>query len=141
MGCPQTARLWHNMPERRAIAIRRKRLSMTSLIDVIFLLLLFFMLSSTFARQGELPLDLAMGGADSVPETPPLFLQLLPDALRLNSVDATVEDLQAALDDPEGGLVLIAMADGVEAQGLADILHLVQRRNGWRIGVIGAGGS
>ncbi len=39
---------------------------MTSLIDVIFLLLLFFMLSSTFARQGELALDLAMGGADAV---------------------------------------------------------------------------
>lgn len=118
------------------MVVRRKRLSMTSLIDVIFLLLLFFMLSSTFARQGELPLDLAMGAAD-MPQTPPLFLQLAPDALRLNSVQATDDDLQAALDDQEGGLVLVALADGVDAQRLADILYLIQRRNGWRIGVLG----
>ncbi|MDD7969840.1 ExbD/TolR family protein [Roseinatronobacter alkalisoli] len=129
------------MPDRLDIAMRRRRLSMTSLIDVIFLLLLFFMLSSTFARQGELPLDLAMAGADTPPATPPLFLQLLPDALRLNSVATTTDDLHAALDDADGGLVLIAMADGVDAQRLADILHLIQRRNGWRIGVIGARGS
>ncbi|MBR3370383.1 MAG: biopolymer transporter ExbD [Rhodobacteraceae bacterium] len=114
---------------------------MTSLIDVIFLLLLFFMLSSTFARQGELPLDLAMGGAADMPQTPPLFLQLAPDALRLNSVQATDDDLQAALDDQEGGLVLVALADGVDAQRLADILYLIQRRNGWRIGVLGGGGT
>lgn len=123
------------------MAVRRKRLSMTSLIDVIFLLLLFFMLSSTFARQGELPLDLAMGGAADMPQTPPLFLQLAPDALRLNSVQATDDDLQAALDDQEGGLVLVALADGVDAQRLADILYLIQRRNGWRIGVLGGGGT
>ncbi|MGP9789213.1 ExbD/TolR family protein [Roseinatronobacter sp. NSM] len=129
------------MPERLDIAIRRKRLSMTSLIDVIFLLLLFFMLSSTFARQGEVPLDLAMGGATEMPETPPLFLQLAPDGLRLNSVQGTDDDLQAALDTPEGGLVLVALADGVDAQRLADILYLIQRRNGWRIGVIGGGGT
>lgn len=123
------------------MVVRRKRLSMTSLIDVIFLLLLFFMLSSTFARQGELPLDLAMGGAADMPQTPPLFLQLAPDALRLNSVQATDDDLQAALDDQEGGLVLVALADGVDAQRLADILYLIQRRNGWRIGVLGGGGT
>jgi biopolymer transport protein ExbD len=35
---------------------------MTSLIDVIFLLLLFFMLSSTFSRFGEVELTAAAGG-------------------------------------------------------------------------------
>ena len=43
-------------------------MALTPLIDVIFLLLLFFMLSSTFSRFGEIKLDL--GGArdqNSVP--------------------------------------------------------------------------
>ena len=44
---------------------RRRRLSMTSLIDVIFLLLLFFMLSSTFTRFAEL--ELAAGGTGGSP--------------------------------------------------------------------------
>ena len=41
---------------------RRRKLSMTSLIDVIFLLLLFFMLTSTFTRFAELDLAAASGG-------------------------------------------------------------------------------
>ncbi|WP_367714863.1 biopolymer transporter ExbD [Nitratireductor sp. GISD-1A_MAKvit] len=39
---------------------RRKPLSLTSLIDVIFLLLLFFMLSSTFTRFASVEIS---GGA------------------------------------------------------------------------------
>ena len=38
----------------------RRRLGLTPLIDVIFLLLLFFMLSSTFSRFSQVPVE---GGA------------------------------------------------------------------------------
>jgi biopolymer transport protein ExbD len=37
---------------------RRVQLNLTSLIDVLFLLLIFFMLTSTFRRTGEMQLDL-----------------------------------------------------------------------------------
>jgi biopolymer transport protein ExbD len=127
------------MQDRLQGTFRRRRLSMTALIDVIFLLLLFFMLSSTFARQGELTLDLAMGGATALPDTPPLFLQLGAQGLRLNGQDATPETLQSALADDTGGLVLVAMAEDVSAQALAEILHLINRQPGWRVAVIGSG--
>ena len=49
---------------------------MTSLIDVIFLLLLFFMLSSTFSRFAEVEISAAAGGAAAPSDTPPAFLRL-----------------------------------------------------------------
>ena len=50
---------------------------MTSLIDVIFLLLLFFMLTSTFTRFSEV--ELTAAGSGTPPQAPteaPLFLRL-----------------------------------------------------------------
>ncbi|HSF64459.1 MAG TPA: biopolymer transporter ExbD [Paracoccaceae bacterium] len=39
-----------------AARFRRRALSLTSLVDVIFLLLIFFMLATTFTRTTDLPL-------------------------------------------------------------------------------------
>ncbi|WP_323020796.1 ExbD/TolR family protein [Pararhodobacter sp.] len=104
-------------------APRRRGLSLTSLIDVIFLLLLFFMLTSTFTKLGELELTAAPQGAGSA-DTPPAFVQLGPESLRLNARDIPLEDLRAALTELAGpeGTALIALAEGVEAQRLVDIL-------------------
>ncbi|PTX03990.1 ExbD/TolR family protein [Pararhodobacter aggregans] len=104
-------------------APRRRGLSLTSLIDVIFLLLLFFMLTSTFTKLGELELTAAPQGAGSA-ETPPAFVQLGAESLRLNARDIPLEDLRAALTELAGpeGTALIALAEGVEAQRLVDIL-------------------
>lgn len=126
------------MPERLVVTLRRRRLSMTSLIDVIFLLLLFFMLSSTFARQGELPLDLAMGGATSMPETPPAFVQLREDGLRLDADPITAAELRATLAARGDGLALLALGEDVSAQAFAEVLHLLQGLPGWRLAVLGA---
>ena len=46
---------------------------MTSLIDVIFLLLLFFMLSSTFSKFSEIELTAGGSGPGRAAETPPLM--------------------------------------------------------------------
>ncbi|MGY6706202.1 ExbD/TolR family protein [Roseinatronobacter sp.] len=116
----------------------RGRLSMTSLIDVIFLLLLFFMLSSTFARQGELPLDLAMGGATSRPDTPPAFVQLRADGLRLDAAEVTADALRQELDARGDGLVVLALGESVSAQAFAEVLHLLQGLPGWKLAVLGA---
>lgn len=113
--------------ERRAF--RRRRLSLTSLIDVIFLMLLFFMLSSTFARHGELPIVAAGSGAP--PEgAPPLFLRLAEDGLTLNGAPLDVAGLPAELAGraQEGGLrVVVALAGPVTAQALADTLSALSK--------------
>lgn len=104
----------------------RRRLSLTSLIDVIFLLLMFFMLASTFAREVEFDLALAGAGADA-PDRPPLFLQLGPEALTLNGEPVALDGLTAALGTAEGDTpVLVALAEGVQSQRLVDVLAVLR---------------
>ncbi|MCC5991817.1 MAG: biopolymer transporter ExbD [Rhodobacteraceae bacterium] len=112
---------------------------MTALVDVIFLLLLFFMLTATFQREGELALDLAQAGVAQAPDTPPAFVQLRADGLRLDGEGTTPEGLRAELLARQAGHVLLALGDGVEAQAFAELLHLLQALPDWRLAVLGAG--
>lgn len=106
-------------------ARQRRRLSMTSLIDVIFLLLLFFMLSSTFTRFAEV--DLASAGAGTgAPSERPVFVSLAADSLRINGDDAALSALPDVLGAQRTGsdplTVLIAARADVTAQRLTDVL-------------------
>ncbi len=105
---------------------RRRRLSLTSLIDVIFLLLLFFMLTSTFTRYGDLPFMAATGGQAVADAAPPAFLRVQPDRLVLNVADVTLEALPDALCQLDDPLVLVSVAQGVTAQRLVDVMVIAQ---------------
>ncbi|APX14096.1 ExbD/TolR family protein [Tateyamaria omphalii] len=111
---------------------------MTSLIDVIFLLLLFFMLTSTFSTFAEV--ELTAGGAGQgaeVSPVPPLFLQLAEDAVALNGAPVPLEALAAAM---EGGQpVIVSLQDGVTAQRLTDLLVVLRGVPGLQITVLGQG--
>jgi biopolymer transport protein ExbD len=101
---------------------------MTSLIDVIFLLLLFFMLTSTFTRFAELPLHAATGGAAAPPDAPPLFVSLGMEELRLNGeavqLDGLAGAIGARIDGPAS--VLVSPADEVTSQRLVDLLVAIR---------------
>lgn len=121
--------------------VRRRRLSMTSLIDVIFLLLLFFMLSSTFTRFAEI--DLASAGAGGAASAqPPVFLSLGTDRLRLNGSDAALADLPEALRPLREGdaplPVLIATGTDVTAQRLTNLLAALRAIPGLSVTVLEA---
>ena len=76
----------------------RRRMALTSLIDVIFLLLLFFMLSSTFSTFGEIELGQATAGVTkSSAVSNPAFVQLGVDRLVLNGNATTFERLVAEI--------------------------------------------
>lgn len=117
---------------------------MTSLIDVIFLLLLFFMLGSTFTRFAEV--ELATGGAGTAPAAArPLFLQLAEDGLTLNGAETALADLPAALSArvaAEGASagaplpLLVALKGPVTAQRLADLLVALRGQPGLRAVVL-----
>lgn len=68
-----------------ALDNRRRLLTlpMTPLIDVVFILLLFFMLSSTFIRHQQITFDTAASGNSANTQTPPTSISLivLPDGL------------------------------------------------------------
>lgn len=116
---------------------RRRRLSMTSLIDVIFLLLLFFMLTSTFSKFGEVELQAHGHGGRAIGETAPKAILSLSDStLRFNGVPETLETLRATISSqlaqtPTGTLlVLVSMTDDVTSQTLVDTLSLMRDLKG-----------
>ena len=115
---------------------RRRTIAMTSLIDVIFILLLFFLLTSTFTRFGEINISAAAAGRDGTPSSEaPIFLRIDADALSVNGATQTLSTLRAALDGlaPIGGNVapvLVAVDASVSSQRLVDLL-LVLRPVEW----------
>ncbi len=104
---------------------RRRPLSMTSLIDVIFLLLLFFMLTSTFSRFGEVELSgAARGGASA--DAAPLFLSVDETALRLNGEAVALDGLKAALAERDETRLLVSLSGEVLSQRLVDVLAVLR---------------
>lgn len=115
---------------------------MTSLIDVIFLLLLFFMLSSTFSRFAEVEIAAAGGGGTAPSGAPPVFLRLAPDTLSLNGQTQSFETLPSAFEPPETGQdaipVLVSLQEGVNAQRLTDLLIVLRGVGGLQVTVLGS---
>ncbi len=109
---------------------RRGRMSMTSLIDVIFLLLLFFMLTSTFSKFGEVEL-MAAGKAAAADDRQKLFVTLGAKELTLNgqSVDlGRIADLvRSQPQDSRGHLVLISPDAEAPSQRLVDLLAALRQ--------------
>ncbi|MBO9443270.1 biopolymer transporter ExbD [Phaeobacter italicus] len=120
-------------------AKRRRPLSMTSLIDVIFLLLLFFMLSSTFSRFGEVELTAAAGG-NSPQDHRPVFVSLQADALLVNGRDAELSDLKDRLKPQQQNAqtlsVIVSLGNRVTAQRLTDFLAVVNGIAGLSVTVL-----
>lgn len=112
----------------------RRPLSMTPLIDVIFLLLLFFMLSSTFSRFGEIELSNATPGAAATAEaTERVFVQVGPERLVLNGTPVALDVLAAQIDS---GQVLISLDADTTAQRLVDVLARLRGRDGLTVTVL-----
>lgn len=124
---------------------RRGMITLASLADVIFLLLLYFILTSTFSRFGEM--ELMSGSAGSAVSPPAaddrrmLFLQIAPGAVTLNgapTAPAALGDAVAALV-PEGAQAqaILSLQDGVNAQEMTDVLVILRRVPGVSVTVIG----
>jgi len=107
---------------------RRGRLSMTSLIDVIFLLLLFFMLTSTFSKYGEVEL-MAAGKAGVLEERQKLFVTLGTDLVTLNGqpvdLDRIADLVRSQPQDGRGHVVLISPNEETTSQRLVDLLAVL----------------
>ena len=113
---------------------------MTSLIDVIFLLLLFFMLTSTFSKFSEVELAAAGSGGTARSDNPPMFLQLGSDSLQLNGESLSLTDIAGSSlgQAEEGTVLLISLAAKVDAQRLTDLLVALRRLPRLRVTVLGA---
>lgn len=120
----------------RAAPLRRRALSLTSLIDVIFLLLLFFMLTTTFTRTGDLALS--VGGAGGAATEAPIFLRLAVDDVSVNGASIPLDQVATAIAAlSTTPIVLISPQPGVTAQRLADVLTALQGLAGAQLHVLG----
>lgn len=106
----------------------RRRPSLTPMIDVVFLLLVFFMLASRFGMDAVLELPLAgQGGSYS---GPPRLVAISPGGVEVNGVPIAEDGLAAALAPlmarPDDMLVLRGQ-DKADLQRIADVTALLRR--------------
>lgn len=115
---------------RRNSGFQSRRLTLTPLIDVIFLLLLFFMLSSTFTRFAEINLTQSGPGVgDVAPDVKTQFVRLTEHGVTLNGTPIDFADLTPELISAKGDTAargLLALGDGVRAQLFVDALARMQ---------------
>lgn len=72
--------------------------SLTPMIDVVFLLLVFFMLASRFGNDMQLPLNAAGSGDNAAYHGPPRLIDIHPDAVILNGTSVSLTTLATELD-------------------------------------------
>jgi biopolymer transport protein ExbD len=108
------------------LKFRRQRreevgINLTPLIDVVFLLLIFFMVSTTFTRETQLNIDLPEAQG-KLAETPERQIEILIDeagTYRVNGqglVDNRVRTLQAAIYKLSAGDTTLPMVITADAQ-------------------------
>lgn len=104
----------------------RRRLSLTPMIDVVFLLLVFFMLAARFGV--DTGLTLGSGGTGAVWQGPPRLIEVTPDALRLNGIAVTEDGLAAALAPLLTGTdpVVLRARDGATVQRIVTVIAVLQ---------------
>ncbi len=117
----------------RAKKPRKSHLSLTSLIDVIFLLLLFFMFSTNFSRYVEMPLGSGAAGQNSAEpdqETNPVLVELGAGEVHINfravsgdALETTLRDLQTQAPM----VVYISPEEGVSTQELINVYQMANR--------------
>ncbi len=122
-----------------AFAPRRaaRRPSLTPMIDVVFLLLVFFMLAARFGVDVTLPLSTA--GSVAPYEGPPRLVVIDPEGLSLNGISVTLEQLPdrlATLMQTRDQAVLVQPRSGVDLQRMIDVIDRLSASGLSRIVVV-----
>lgn len=115
------------------VRARRRRLPLTPLIDIIFLLLLFFMLSSTFLRFSAVEVTAAgpAGRASAPTSGKAALLKLRHDgSVSLNGAPVARADIAAALGELASGgtaRLLLTAEQGGSVQDLVAVLEILEK--------------
>lgn len=122
---------------------RRRQISLTPLVDVIFLLLMFFMLSSTFARFADLDVarQSTSAGAAQLPsgagpaDLRGAMVSVSADRVRVNGAETALENLAGTLDAlyDRGARTAIIVAD--RDATVQDLVSVLERARASRIAV------
>lgn len=109
----------------------RRPLPLTPLVDVVFLLLMFFMLSSTFTKFGHIGLMLAHPASSSTPSssaTPGVVVRVGAGlAVSINGKAVAFDSLIAALDDFSGRGVESALVQTSTKASVQDLVAVLEQ--------------
>lgn len=112
---------------------RRRPVSMTSLIDVIFLLLLFFMLSSTFTRFAEVEFSAGRAGATAPGTMPDVLLRIADGGWSVNGIasdeDGGIAELRR-LEATGARTAVLLLRSQMTSQDLVSAVERVRRETG-----------
>ena len=115
--------------QRRAARSGRQRalISLTPLIDVVFILLVFFMLASSFQDWRTIELDAPeRAGTAGAPMEGALLVEIRPDGLRLSaepvSLDTLVSNVGRRVAEQPDVRVLVKPVPGVVLQEMVRVL-------------------
>ena len=100
----------------------RRKPSLTPMIDVVFLLLVFFMLASRFGMDSAIQMPLASAGGNYT--GPPRMVGIFPESLTLNGVEITQDELADALTElteKKTDTIILRGKDKATLQRLIDV--------------------
>ncbi|WP_065331165.1 ExbD/TolR family protein [Tritonibacter mobilis] len=109
--------LLNDMPQRQ-----RRKPSLTPMIDVVFLLLVFFMLASRFGIDAALTLPLAAGGGEYT--GPPRLIDVAPAQVFVNGRLVPEEALAPALEllmEHKSDVLILRGKDGANLQRIVTL--------------------
>jgi biopolymer transport protein ExbD len=117
---------------------RARRPSLTPLIDVVFLLMVFFMLAARFGAERAMPLMPAAGGGGAW-EGPPRLVEVAAGGLRLNgqalALDGLAEALAPLMPAPDSPVVL-RPDEGAPVQALVEAMAVLRAAGMTRLVVL-----
>lgn len=111
------------------------RISLTPLIDVVFLLLIFFILASTFMRFTAVPIASATRGGTTPPgQNEIALIRLQPDesGISVNGRQVSLDGLQDTISDLTGKGISHAVVQPVgnaNLQALVGVLEQLKKSN------------
>ena len=108
---------------------RPMTIGLTPLIDVVFILIVFFMLASSFDQWRSVTLDAPAIGAGKSSDSRPLLVDVGPDTIRISGQTLTIGELAARITDEIGTetdrIVLITPMDDVRVQKIIRVVDTV----------------
>ncbi|OLS51216.1 ExbD/TolR family protein [Rhodovulum sulfidophilum] len=105
---------------------RPRRPSLTPMIDVVFLLLVFFMIAARFGPEAGIEIVAAQAGGAGTWQGPPRLVEVRPSGLFLNGQAMAPEEIAAELariTPAAGDPVLLRARDGADLQALVDAME------------------
>lgn len=127
--------LLETLPQRR-----RKMISLTPLIDVVFILLLFFMLSSNFTRWHQINLQSATSSESQTPQLRILKIESNQGELSFNGSRLSMNDtdgIQKFVAENTQATFVITVVEGIKIQVMVNLLDQLKQSGATRVSLAG----